>query len=300
MKLKSQLSFGIQLGRVFVSMVKSHGTECKPRRSDGPCKRAIAKARAGGPIVLSKACPYCNLWRCAEHCDCNVPGKPTYGMRKGRKAGRSARASRSASARVVVETAEQSTSSEEADDVVDPIDALTSVAVRGRPANVSVVVYGPDDQSWRSRAVKEVRSATSLVVVVTYMYDNEEFDAACKRFLKSGRGRTCVVLVDRQMYDDNACKGREKKMLKSLKEAGADVFVGSGFTGQGRLGKHPGSMHVKDLVIDGKVAYSGSANFTEASTKNAERMFRFTGHPVDDIARSLQQYMRSTKVQRLG
>ena len=199
-------------------------------------------------------------------------------MRKGRRAGRSARASRSASTRVVVETAEQSSSSEEAEPSPDasPIDALTSVAVRGRPVNVGVVVYGPDDQSWRSRAVQEVRSATSLVVVVTYMYDNEEFDTACKRFLKSGRGRTCVVLVDRHRYDGTACTGREPKILKSLKEAGADVFVGTGRTGQGRLSKHLGSMHVKDLLIDGKVAYSDSATFTEASTKNAERMMRFT------------------------
>jgi hypothetical protein len=251
--------------------------------------------------VLSMPCSHCKLWRCAHHCDCNVPGKPTYGRRQGRRAGRSARASRGASTRVAVATAEQDISAEATEPSHDasPIDALTSVAVRGRPANLSVVVYGPEDPSWRQRAVKEVRSASSIVVVVTYMYDNEEFDKACKHFLKSGRGRTCVVLVDRQMYDENACKGKEKKMLKGLKEAGADVFFGTGFKGQGRLSRHVGSMHLKDVLIDGRVAYSGSANCTEACAKNAERMFRFTGHPVDDMARSLQKYMRSSAVQQL-
>ena len=251
---------------------------------------------------MSQACRFCHLWRCAAHCDCNVPGKPTYGMRQGRRAGRSACDARGGSSRVVAETTQQHTTAEENEPPssdASPIDALTSIAVRGRLANLSVAVYGPEDQSWRPRVVKEIRSASSLVALATYMFDNEELDKACHHFLKSGRGRTCVILVDRHMYDENACRGREKKMLRGLRDAGAKVFVGDGFTGQGRLSKYVGSMHLKDLLIDGKVAYSGSANITEASTKNAERVFRFTGHPVDDIARSLQTYMGSAKVRQI-
>lgn len=284
-----------------VKSVKSKGTSCTPRPRDGPCTRALAKDRRGGPIVLSAPCPYCKLWRCADHCDCNVPGKPTYGMRKGRKAGRSPADAKRVTRKVVpaIEDEEVTGGGESGPFTAgSPVDGLVSVKVPGRRPNLSVVVYGPEDRSWRALAIQHVRAALKFVAVVTYMYDHEELDKAIKYFLTSGQGRTCVILVDREMYDADACKGRERRMLKALsKYAGAHVYLGAGSTGSGRLSKHKGSMHLKELLIDGRVAYSGSANSTEASAKNMERMFKFTGHPVDDIASSLHQYMKSDKVE---
>ena len=251
---------------------------------------------------LYAPCPHCKLWRCAEHCDCNVPGKPTYGKRKGRKAGRSPADVQYVTSKVVPEMDEDDTAEGEVGPctVGSPMDGLLSVKVPCRRPNLSVCVYGPEDQSWRALAIHHVRTALQFVAVVTYMYDHEELDNAIIHFLRSGQGRTCIVLVDREMYEADACTGRENRMLKALNQhAGAHVYLGAGSTGSGRLSKYPGSMHLKELLIDGKVAYSGSANCTEASSKNMERMFKFTGHPVDGMASSLHQYMKSDKVGRM-
>ena len=44
-----------------------------------------------------------------------------------------------------------------------------------------------------------------------------------------------------------------------------------------------GSCHIKCCVVDNRIAYTGSAYFTDAALKNLEMMFRHTGQPVDDI-----------------
>ena len=50
---------------------------------------------------------------------------------------------------------------------------------------------------------------------------------------------------------------------------------------------------MKCILVDGKVAYSGGANFTGASKTNLEVMCRFTGHPVTDLAWIMQDALRS-------
>ena len=168
----------------------------------------------------------------------------------------------------------------------------------GKPAQLSVRVYGFSDTSWRERAVAEVKGA-ARVALVTYQYDHPKFHAALLARLSPRNGAfDCTVVVDREAYTENRC-ANERGSLQALKAAGANVFLASGCFGEGRYRKHCGSCHIKALALDGRVLYAGSANFTEASEKNKELVFRFTGHPVRDTLASLDELLSDANTQRL-
>ena len=82
-------------------------------------------------------------------------------------------------------------------------------------------------------------------------------------------------------------------MVKKLREAGAKTFLAHGSHGQGKKSKHCGSCHIKCCLVDNRIAYTGSANFTDASLKNLEMMYRHTGQPVDDIRKILTSLVAS-------
>ena len=87
--------------------------------------------------------------------------------------------------------------------------------------------------------------------------------------------------------------------LQQLSEAGAKIFLAHGYHGQGKLSKRRGSCHITRRVVDNRIAYSGSANFTEGGTKNLEMMFRHTGPIVDNICQILKSLLTSDKCEPL-
>ena len=56
---------------------------------------------------------------------------------------------------------------------------------------------------------------------------------------------------------------------------------------------------MKCCVIDNRIAYSGSANLTEAAEKDLEMTFRFTGQPVDDISEVLKFMLASERCREI-
>lgn len=162
---------------------------------------------------------------------------------------------------------------------------LTSV---GRPLKDSARVYG--DGEWVQQALLETKSA-KRIVLFSYMYDHDAFH---KVLLRSCKTSSVVVVVDKEQLVKNACRG-EKTKLKALHAASARVLTMSGRSTEAKYGKkgHPGSLHVKCLLLDNKIAWFGSANFTNAQDFNYEMMSRLTGKPVDDIVGILEKHLRS-------
>ena len=70
-----------------------------------------------------------------------------------------------------------------------------------------------------------------------------------------------------------------------LKRAGAKIYIGTGRDGREEYGPNgvQGSMHMKALVLDSRVAWTGSANWTRNSKTNFELVFRMVGPPVGSI-----------------
>jgi phosphatidylserine/phosphatidylglycerophosphate/cardiolipin synthase-like enzyme len=163
---------------------------------------------------------------------------------------------------------------------------------------MSCKVYGPEDQGWRKQCVEEVKSA-SQVVLVSYMYDAKDIHRALLAELRRrGKKFQCIIVVDRGIHDTGSGCKDERKMVKELREAGAQIYLAHGSHGQGKLSKHCGSCHIKCCLVDNRVAYSGSANFTEAATKNLEMVFRITGPPVAHICQIVKSLLNSETCHR--
>ena len=82
-------------------------------------------------------------------------------------------------------------------------------------------------------------------------------------------------------------------MLKTLGEAGAHIYVAHGQHSTGRMSKYRGSFHIKCMVLDSRIAFHGSCNYTEASTKNWEMVLRVTGAAASDMGAILMEVMSS-------
>ena len=50
-----------------------------------------------------------------------------------------------------------------------------------------------------------------------------------------------------------------------------------------------GILHFKDVVIDGRIAYTGTRNVTKSARANRERMYRMEGPPVQEIMSSIHE-----------
>ena len=267
----------------FILTMVSKGSKCKPQPRHGRCTHG----KGGGEINVTKVCKYCKKWRCATHCDCAIPDSKTYGKRKGREAARSCVAPEpSVRVAAATEKPEARGSAE-----VSPAESLQSIP-QGRPLNLSVKVYGPGDDSWRATAIAEIKKS-KIVVLVTYMYDAQDFQKALLAMLnRKEKDFQCILIVDRGVHAAGNCK-EEKGMVKKLRLAGAKTFLAHGSHGKGKQSKHCGSCHIKCCLIDNRVAYTGSANFTDAAPKNLEMMYRHTGQPADDIRKILASLVAS-------
>jgi len=133
--------------------------------------------------------------------------------------------------------------------------------------------------------VEEVRGATS-VDAATYLYDHPDLQAV---FLKRLRGRgefSLDMTVDRQEYT----RGKMRYMgprLRELVKAGATIRLASGIKHEAVFGRGGrglvGHCHLKAVVLDKRVAYFGSANFTKSMETNSEIMTRVVGGQVKKV-----------------
>ena len=70
-------------------------------------------------------------------------------------------------------------------------------------------------------------------------------------------------------------------------------FLAHGQHGPGKMSKYRGSFHIKCVVLDGRIAFNGSSNHTEASLKNWEIVLRVTGSAAADMGDILQEILSS-------
>ena len=90
---------------------------------------------------------------------------------------------------------------------------------------------------------------------------------------------TFVVVVDKEAFDEKVSRSQRPR-LEELKRGGAAVRLASGYFGGSNF---RGSMHMKTVVIDSCVAFTGSANLTKKARKNIELVSQVTGPAVHDI-----------------
>lgn len=146
----------------------------------------------------------------------------------------------------------------------------------GRPAPDSCKKLSPD--VWWRELLSAVSSANE-VELATYCFDDNALYDTLRRRLRATTGRlTLNIHIDREMLAGNVPRGQKTK-LEELHRCGANIYVCQGIGSPSA----PGAYHVKDCVVDRRVYFMGSANFTNQSRKNCERRFRMTGSVVRDV-----------------
>ena len=112
----------------------------------------------------------------------------------------------------------------------------------------------------------------------------DEPDLTNKLRLRLRSGLRLRVLVDRQQLKRKTeWAKRSLDRLDKLRKAGAQVFLCSGCFDEG-------CFHNKELVVDKRFYFGGSANFTHAARNyNKERCFFATGPEVASVLADLQE-----------
>ena len=123
-------------------------------------------------------------------------------------------------------------------------------------------------------------------------------DPACcqgfARWLRAHRHGSCEIVVDKSHFEAKTSRYQRPRLLE-LKQQGARVVLGEGFDTThlfGPSGKK-GIMHMKGVIIDGRVAFTGGGNLTKAARGNRELFFRITGPQVAQIAQGVSAALRS-------
>ena len=114
----------------------------------------------------------------------------------------------------------------------------------------------------------------SEIELATYMFDDEVLFELLEQRLR-GRRISMTMYIDTETFAGQVPKLQRSRVSK-LQEAGAIVFLC-------KTGKS-GSYHSKALVLDRRVLYTASANFTGKSKRNRETVFRMIGPVVDQRA----------------
>ena len=142
------------------------------------------------------------------------------------------------------------------------------------------------DEWWR-RVVDDIARAKK-VQIATLLYDHPRLHAALLRRLRGPGAFALSVAVDKESLGERVSFNQRPRLLE-LHGAGAEVRVGRGLRGKGRL-------HAKAMCIDGRIAFAGSPNFTKKSEDNDELCFRFTGRPVVKILAFVEKVTAKARV----
>ena len=84
---------------------------------------------------------------------------------------------------------------------------------------------------------------------------------------------TLKFSVDKEIFQVGTPKNQLSRVSRLSKQDGCDVWLCSG---PGRLGAY----HVKEIIIDRRYLFTGSANLTCKSHQNRERLYKMTGSLV--------------------
>ena len=82
-------------------------------------------------------------------------------------------------------------------------------------------------------------------------------------------------MVDKEMFDVRMAR-HQRPRLEALRRAGAKIWLCDGKTGYG-------SLHMKALIVNRRVAFTGSSNFTNKSHENLELQMRMARPPAIQI-----------------
>ena len=202
--------------------------------------------RHGEPKGVSKPCPRCREWRCAKHCRCG---------RNGSNVGRNA--PRIYGAAVVGSGAQSRRTT---------VVVHSAVRAVGKPAPESTQRFGLDE--WWDSVVEAVQKARSIEMG-TYMFDDTRLYEVLLGRLRDSSDFSFKLCLDGEAYHGPTPKN-QKRRVDSLLRRGAEVFLCKGIGRQG-------SYHVKEMVVDRRFLFTGSANFTSKSRCNRERCYKITG-----------------------
>jgi len=244
----------------------SNGHECEGVLGNGHHCR-LSRDGAGNPILLNSRCKKCKEWRCRTHCRCGRENKL-----RGRERPRSKDPERPTGPAVEPRAAAKRAAVVQA--AVPPVPAPV-----GRPASLQVEVL--PGATWWPRLLEDV-AAASRVVVAVYLYDNTSLHELFLQKLRGRRAFDLQVTVDKEGFEKRDAPRQRPKLL-ALKGAGAKVCVASGEGTTGRL-------HCKAVVLDRRVAYTGSANLTEKSESNHELVCRLQGPPVQAVSEAVATF----------
>ena len=138
------------------------------------------------------------------------------------------------------------------------------------------------DDSWRQRALQDMAGG-SRVVIAAFLYDDPDIQSTLLSRLRKG-GFELDITVDKEAFHERTAR-RQKPKLEALAAAGGRVFLGKGDGPDGRL-------HMKVMIIDSRIVYWGTANFTFKSRTNKELMQRLQGPPVQDVVEAVGEVQR--------
>jgi phosphatidylserine/phosphatidylglycerophosphate/cardiolipin synthase-like enzyme len=209
---------------------------------------------------MNKKCTKCGELRCRGHCKCAREGEV-----RGRAASRGT-PGRSAS-----------------------LPGSTRL-----PARPAVAPHGADRvqvQEGIASAVQELSAVVAKkITVATYVYDDSKLHKQLLCQLASPGAAAVEVLVDAAQLGSSKNAYKMKAMLQQLQRANAVIRLCRGR----RSGGCCGAYHHKAMVIDGRLAFVGSANLTFASRINGETVLRLSGPCVKDVLANIVQGRRGS------
>ena len=229
-----------------------------------------------GKKTLNSKCKKCKEWRCKDHCKCKYEGRLS-----GHKQGRSSLAARRVQG-VQDYAGPAAQDSDDSDSDASAASEAPQPRAQARAQMPPLSCEAWTDMGWVSRALEDMRT-TPTVVMATYSYDLFRFQAMLLSRLEQRANKPfeCYVLLDREQLLKGPCQ-RMQSCTNALLKAGAEIRLGDGKV-DGR-----GNMHLKTLIIGGKIVYHGTGNFTENSGYGWNHMVRITGPPAAVLARGVR------------
>ena len=165
--------------------------------SGARCK--LSRVRRNEPISIRGPCDKCHERRCKTHCRCGRTG-----MAKGRSAPRPAQRQ---------EVVRQ---------VQAPQPAAAPAGPVGRPASLGLEVLCA--MLWWQGIMQAVESATSEIVVASYMFDHAALTHALVCRLSRQAALSVSVLVDLAAFNERTSR-HQRPRLVALRNAGANRVV---------------------------------------------------------------------------
>ena len=114
--------------------------------------------------------------------------------------------------------------------------------------------------TWLQQCLGEMQTAGDALIA-SMVFDEPSLCFALLGRLKAQAPFTCRIVVDMQNHGQRLSRHQRPRLL-DLQRAGAQVRLATGHPGTDVFGPRArgGVMHLKAVVLDSRVVYSGSAN----------------------------------------